>query len=197
MAYLEKWPDNSHIRRDMALFLVKMLEYAKAATELEKLLVWEPSNPSLRRVLAYSYRKTGRYREAAVSLKALLKEKPNDVGLIIEYSGCMERLGAGKYAMAILEKAREYFATRAARTGASRGSAITATILLALGVLSFRQKETEKAYDCLREAAALTPEDPRPHEWMAVIARKNRENEKSAYFEEEAQKRKNRAKNTK
>jgi tetratricopeptide (TPR) repeat protein len=181
-AYLEKWPDNSSIRRDRAMFLIKTLEYAKAASELEKLLIGEPSNFSLRRVLAYAYRKTGRYREAAVFLKALLKEKPWDIGLIIEYTGCLERAGAGKYAVAILEKARD------ALSGSGR-SAGSPDISLAMGILNFRQKKTEKAFDCLREAATLAPGDPRPYEWMAIIARKNGEFHSLDYYEREAKKR--------
>jgi len=180
-AYLARWPDNISLRRERALFLLKIFEYAEAASELEKLLVWEPSNPSLRRVLAYTYRKTGRYREATVFLKALLKEKPRDIGLLIEYSGCLERVGAVQYAVAVLEKAQELFAN-------------SADISLALGILSFRQKNVEKAFDHLREAAALNTFDPRPYEWMAVIARKNGENEDIDYYANEAQKRKKKRK---
>ena len=181
-AYLEKWPDNSSIRRDRAIFLVKTLEYAEAGRELEKLLIGEPANFSLRRVLAYAYRKTGRYREAAVFLKALLKEKPWDIVLIIEYTGCLERAGAGKYALAILEKARDALSS----SGRSAGSP---DISLALGILNYRQKKTEKAFDCLREAAVLAPKDPRPYEWMALISRKNGETHSIDYYEREAQKR--------
>jgi len=180
-AYLDRWPDNLNIRRERVMFLVKTFEYAEAATELEKLLVWEPSNPSLRRVLAYAYRKTGRYRDAAVFLKSLLKEKPRDIGLLIEYSGCLERTGAVRYAVTVLEKARELFENSPA-------------ISLALGILSFRQKGVEKAFDYLREAAALDSGDPRPYEWMAIIARKNGDSGNGSYYEKEAQKRKKRQK---
>jgi len=176
-AYLNRWPDNLAIRRERAMFLVRTFEYAEASTELEKLLVWEPSNPSLRRVLAYAYRKTGRYREAAVFLKSLLKEKPRDIGLLLEYSGCLERTGAIFYAVTVLEKAKELF----------QGSA---DISLALGILSYRQKNVEKAFDNLREAASLNTNDPRPYEWMAIISRKNGEKGDVSYYEKEAQKRK-------
>jgi tetratricopeptide (TPR) repeat protein len=185
VSYLERWPGNSSIRRDRALFLIKTFEYSEAASELEKLLVWEPSNPSLRRVLAYAYRKTGRYREAAVFLKALLKEKPRDTGILIEYSGCLDRAGAGGYALEILEKAREFFQNTAKKREA-------ADISLALGILYFRKNKKEKAFDYLREAAAISPKDPRPYEWMAAIARKN--GEESVRYEKEAKKRKNNAK---
>ena len=176
-SYLARWPGNLSLRRERALFLVKTFEYGEAAAELEKLLVWEPSNPSLRRVLAYAYRKTGRYREAAVFLKSLLKEKPRDIGLLLEYSGCLERVGATQYAVAVLEKARELF----------KGSA---DICLALGIFSFRQENVERAFHYLREAAALDPKDPRPHEWMAVIARKNGYSRDGNHYANEAEKRK-------
>jgi tetratricopeptide (TPR) repeat protein len=185
VSYLKRWPDNLSIRRDRAFFLLRTFEYADAASELEKLLIWEPSNPSLRRVLAYTYRKTGRYREAAVFLKALLKEKPGDTGILIEYTGCLERVGAGKYALGLLEKARELFQNTAKRKEA-------ADISLALGVLYYRQNKEEKAFDYLREAAAINTKDPRPYEWMAAIARKN--GEESGHYENEAKKRKNSAK---
>jgi tetratricopeptide (TPR) repeat protein len=175
--YLEKWPSNTNIRRDRALFLVKTFEYTEAALELEKLLVWEPSNPSLRRVLAYAYRKTGRYREAAVFLKSLLKEKPRDVRLLLEYSGCLERAGAANYAVAVLEKARELFKN-------------SSDIPLALGILAFRQKNREKAFEYLKEAAAVNPGDTRPLEWMDIIARETGTAGNGIYYEKEAQKRK-------
>ena len=187
-SYLQRWPGNSRIRRDRATFLIKTLEYAEAASELEKLLVLEPSNPSLRRVLAYAYRKTGRYREAAVFLKALLREKPRDINILIEYSGCLERAGAGDYALELLKKARELF-----RNSASKRE--SADISLALGILYYRQKKTEKAFDSFREAAAINTEDPRPYEWMAAIARKY--GEESGHYENEAKKRKNKAKASK
>ena len=187
-AYLERWPDNSNILRDRALFLVRTFEYAEAASELEKLLVWEPSNPSLRRVLAYTYRKTGRYQEAAVFLKALLKEKPLDIGLLIEYSGCLERAGGEKYAVAVLEKARELFHTTTVKPQ-PRNSEL-ADLSLALGILKFRQKNVEKAFDYLREASSLSPKDPRSYEWMAVIANKIGDKGNSVYYKKEAEKRK-------
>jgi len=182
--YLKRWPDNSAIRRERALYLIKTFEYEEASAELEKLLVWEPSNPSLRRVLAYTYRKTGRYQEAAVFLKSLLKEKPRDIGLLIEYSGCLERAGSVHYAVLVLEKARELFHS-------------SPDIALALGILSFRQKKVEKAFDYLREAAALAPGDPRPYEWMAIIAQKNGDGGGGGYYENEAQKRRKSSKGKK
>jgi len=185
VSYLERWPGNLNIRRDRALFLVKTFEYAEAASELEKLLVWEPSNPSLRRVLAYAYRKTGRYREAAVFLKTLLRENPRNISVLIEYSFCLGKIGIGNYALDLLEKARQMFQHIAQKREA-------ADISLTLGILYYRHKNTEKAFDYLREAAVINTEDPRPYEWMAAIARKN--GEESVHYENEAKRRKNKAK---
>ncbi|GHU69376.1 hypothetical protein FACS189450_02150 [Spirochaetia bacterium] len=176
--YVQRWPDNYAIRRDRALYLVHTFEYEEAVKELETLLSWEPSNPSLRRVLAYGYRKTARYREAAVFLKSLLKEKPRDINLLLEYSGCLERAGAGVYAAAVLEKAMPLFTA-------------SAEIPLSLGILRYREKNLERAFDCLREAAARAPRDPRPWQWMATIARNKGEKESAHRYEYEAKKRKN------
>jgi tetratricopeptide (TPR) repeat protein len=175
--YLNRWPDNLGIRRDRALFLIRICEFAKAAEELEALLVWEPANPTLRRVLAYAYRKNGRYREAAVFLKALLREKPGDIPLLLEFSGCLERAGAGYYARAVLEKAMPYFEK-------------SPEIPMALGLLWFREKKIERSLDLLREAAGRSAGDPRPYQWMAVISRKIGDREGAKKFEEEAEKRK-------
>jgi tetratricopeptide (TPR) repeat protein len=174
--YIRRWPDNYTIRRERALYLIHTFEYEEAVKELEVLLAWEPSNPSLRRVLAYGYRKTGRYREAAVFLKSLLKEKPRNVELLLEYSGCLERAGAPKYAIAVLEKAMALLTK-------------SPEIPIALGLIYSRERKLEKAFDLLREAAARSPRDPRPYHWMAVLARKKGRTEEAEKFEFEAKKR--------
>jgi tetratricopeptide (TPR) repeat protein len=174
--YLKRWKDNYVIRREQALFLVKINEFEKAAKELERLLVWEPANLTLRRVLAYSYRKTGRYREAAVFLKTLLKEKPRDINLLLEYTGCLERAGAAFYAAAVLEKARNLFRK-------------SPDIPLALGLLAYRGKKPEQALAFLQESAMKNHKDPRPHEWMAFIARELGDTRRAHQYEEEAAKR--------
>ncbi|MDR2068501.1 MAG: tetratricopeptide repeat protein [Spirochaetaceae bacterium] len=176
-AYLKRWKDNHVIRRDQALFLVKIGEFEKAAKELEALLAWEPTNPTLRRVLAYSYRKSGHYREAAVFLKTLLKEKPDDIKLLLEYTGCLERAGAGFYAAAVLEKARNLFRK-------------SSDIPLALGLLFYREQKPEQALAFLRESAMKNNKDPRPYEWMAFIAREQGNTLGAYRYEEEAAKRK-------
>jgi Flp pilus assembly protein TadD len=177
-AYLKRWPDNYSIRRERALFLVKVFEYQAAVPELEKLLLKEPTNSSLRRLLAYAYRKIGRYQEAAVFLKALLRERPDNLQLLLEYTGCLERAGGARFALAVLQKAREVFPR-------------SAHLYLALGILNYRLKKIEAAFDALREAAALDKGDPRPYEWMAIIAKKNGEAENGRYYDQEAQKRRN------
>jgi tetratricopeptide (TPR) repeat protein len=174
--YTRRWPDNYVIRRERALYLIHTFEYAEAVKELEVLLAWEPSNPSLRRVLAYGYRKTGRYREAAVFLKSLLKEKPRNVELLLEYSGCLERAGAPKYAIAVLEKAMALLTK-------------SPDIPMALGLLYSRERKLEKAFDLLREAAARDTRDPRPYQWMAALARKKGRAEEAEKFDFEAKKR--------
>ena len=175
--YLGTWGGNRNIRREFSHFLIHICEFTEASRELEKLLILEPDNPSLRRVLAYTYRKSDRYREAAVLLKGLLKEKPKDKELLLEYAGCLERAGSVHFASAVLEKALPLF----------KG---TTDVYLALGMLYYREKKTEKAFDMFREAAAKNTKDPRPYEWMAAISRKNGDNQGATQYEFEAEKRK-------
>ncbi|MDR0656209.1 MAG: tetratricopeptide repeat protein, partial [Treponema sp.] len=173
--YLKRWPDNYTIRRERALFLVHTFEYQDAAADLETLLAWEPRNPSLRRVLAYCYRKTGRYQEAAVFLKALLKENPRSLNLILEYSGCLERAGAPVYAAAVLESALPLLPA-------------AAELPMALGLILSRQKKTEKAFDCFREAIARAPGDERPWRCMAVLSRNIGDKAAALKYEKQAEK---------
>lgn len=175
--YLDKWNDNRNIRRDFALFLIHTCEFDKASAELEKLLVYEPGNSSLRRVLAYAYRKTDQYRDAALILKGLLKENPKDKGLLLEFAGCLERAGSVRFASGVLEKALLVFKD-------------TADIHLALGMLYYRDKKTEKAFDMFREAAAKDTKNPKAYQWMAAIARKNGDKQGASYYEFEAERRK-------
>ncbi|MDR1445718.1 MAG: tetratricopeptide repeat protein [Treponema sp.] len=173
--YLKRWPDNYTIRRERALYLVHTFEYQDAAADLETLLAWESRNPSLRRVLAYCYRKTGRYQEAAVFLKALLKENPRSLNLILEYSGCLERAGTPVYAAAVLESALPLLPA-------------AAELPMALGLILSRQKKTEKAFDCFREAIARAPGDERPWRCMAALSRNIGDKAAAAKYEKQAEK---------
>jgi tetratricopeptide (TPR) repeat protein len=175
--YLEKWPDNRTILREQALFLVQVCDFSRASKKLERLLAWEPVNPTLRRVLAYTYRKTGRYREAAVLIKGLLREKPDDIALLLEFSGCLERAGSGYYAQMVLKKAFSVFKK-------------SSDVALALGLLYYRDKQIEKAFDFFREAAVRNMKDHRPYTWMAAIAKKYGKRHEAAQYEYEAKKRK-------
>jgi tetratricopeptide (TPR) repeat protein len=175
--YLEKWPDNLAILREQALFLVRICDFPQAARKLEKLLAWEPVNPTLRRVLAYAYRKTGRYREAAVLLKGLLRERPDDTALLLEFSGCLERAGSVYYAQMVLKKAFLVFKK-------------SSDVALALALLYFRDRQIEKAFDLLREAALRDKHDHRPYTWMAAISKKYGNGHEAAHYEYEAKKRK-------
>ncbi|MDR0448002.1 MAG: tetratricopeptide repeat protein [Treponema sp.] len=172
--YLENWPDNRSIRRDEAMFLVKTREYKTAVKKLEALLAWDPSNPGLRRVLAYSYRKLENYRSAAIYLRALLLEKPKDIGLLVEYCGCIERAGSVNYARMILEKAAAYFTK-------------SSEIPTALGLLSYREGFPEKSFDYFREAISKNNKDPRPFHWMHLIAKKKGDLEGAGRYEREYQ----------
>jgi len=178
-AYLERWPDNRRIRREFALFLVKQQQYEAAQTELEDLLTWETDNRTLRRLLAYVYRKNRRYRDAAILLKGVLKEDPQNIGLLLEFIGCMDRSNLKKYSYPILEKAVKHFKN-------------SVDVALAFGDAAYRDKKIEQALDAYREAAARNGEDPRPYQRMALVYKRQGILEMADRYEKEANIRQNR-----
>jgi len=178
-AYLERWPDNRRIRREFALFLVKQQQYEAAQSELEDLLTWETDNRTLRRLLAYVYRKNRRYRDAAILLKGVLKEDPQNIGLLLEFIGCMDRSNLKKYSYPILEKAVKHFKN-------------SVEVALALGDAAYRDKKIEQALDAYREAAARNGEDPRPYQRMALVYKRQGILEMADRYEKEANIRQNR-----
>jgi tetratricopeptide (TPR) repeat protein len=174
--YLERWPDNRNIRREYALFLVKQQRFETAETELESLLTWDVTNKTLRKLLAYVYRKNRRYRDAAILLKGVLKEDPQNVSLLLEFIGCMDRSNLKKYSYPILEKAMKHFKH-------------SADVALAFGDAAYRDKKIEQALDAYREAAARDAEDPRPYQRMALVYRKQGISEMADRYEKEAKNR--------
>lgn len=174
--YLDRWPDNRSIRREYALFLVKQERYELAEQELEALLTWDSANKTLRRLLAYIYRKNRRYRDAAVLLKGLLKEDPQNVALLLELVGCMDRSNLKTYTYPILEKAIKHFKH-------------SADIALAFGDAAYRAKKIEQALDAYREAASRAPDDPRPYQRLALVYRKQGVTELADRYEMEAKNR--------
>jgi tetratricopeptide (TPR) repeat protein len=177
-AYLERWPDNRNIRREYALFLVKQERFEIAQTELESLFAWDVTNMTLRRLLAYVYRKNRRYRDAAILLKGVLKEDPQNIPVLLEFIGCLDRSNMKQYSYTILEKAVKHFKQ-------------SSEIALAFGDAAYREKKIELALDAYREAAVRNTKDPRPYQRMALIYRKQGIIEMADRYENEAKLREN------
>ncbi|AEJ19292.1 tetratricopeptide repeat protein [Gracilinema caldarium] len=177
-SYLERWPDNRNIRREYALFLIKHGQFEMAQTELESLFTWDVTNTTLRRLLAYVYRKNRRYRDAAILLKGVLKEDPQNIPVLLEFIGCLDRSNMKQYSYAILEKAVKHFKQ-------------SVEVALAFGDAAHRDKKIEQALDAYREAAARNTLDPRPYHRMAYIYKKQGIVEMADRYENEAKIREN------
>ncbi|HCM25511.1 MAG TPA: hypothetical protein DIC34_03000 [Treponema sp.] len=174
--YVERWPDNPAIRREYGMLLLHAESWVRASREFEALLAWDGKNPRLRRVLAYAYRKHGRYTEASVLLKSLLKERPRDLGVLLEFTHCLDRAGSPAYAIVVLQKALPLFPK-------------SPDPCLALGDFLRHAKKKEAAVDAYREAAARDASDPRPHERLAEFYRESGIQELAARHEEEGRRR--------
>ena len=157
-AYLEKYPDNSKLRREYVNALVADGSWPEAAQALEAGLAWAEPGSGYRRLLASSYRNAGRYREAAAAYRDLLRAEPASPELLLWLAFCLDRDGKSAYALALLEKAP-----------ASAKSSASPWILQ--GLLSLRAGRKEAAVDALRKATELEPASERAWRHLGSVYR--------------------------
>jgi tetratricopeptide (TPR) repeat protein len=154
--YLDAFPDNTRIRRDLVSLLMRLGKWEEAATALEEGLSIGDEGDKSRRILALAYRNAGRFREAAIIYRDLLRVDPTSTELLLALAYCLERDGKGDFALALLEKAPE-----AAKQGAGPW--------IVLGLLYERRGMKEKAVDALRTATDLEPSNARAWKDLGLL----------------------------
>jgi tetratricopeptide (TPR) repeat protein len=108
-AYLKAYPDNLELRKSYARQLYEQGNFAKACTQLEMILPWEPKNTHFRTMLAHSYRQSAKFPEAILLYRELLLETPKELNLLKPMVICMERSGNRETVILLLEKAIKLF----------------------------------------------------------------------------------------
>jgi len=156
--YLERWNDNTVIRREWIRYLDSAGRYSDAADQTEQLARFEPSE-SVERQQALYRRKAGQWREAAVLYRAFLRHSPDDQALLNNLVYCLHRMGETERARALLHEANRLFPKR-----------IECRLIEA--VLLERLDCTEDALALYRDLADTWPKDPRPWEHLASIYRR-------------------------
>ena len=153
--YLERWPDNSEIRREYVGALMAARRFAAAAAGIEAGIPYERPGTGDHAALAACYRNTGRHREAGTLYRSLLRASPDNEEYLLGLALCLEKSGLTSTAVELLEKGAPFIGKPGPWS--------------ALGILHARKGRAEQALAAFRKAAELGPADPKPLRNMARI----------------------------
>lgn len=156
--YLDRWPDNSSVRREYVGALLSARRYGEAAGAIEEGIPYESPVASDHAALAVCYRNTGRYREAGALYRSLLRASPGNEEFLLGLAFCLEKSGASSTAVELLSKGAPYVGKSGPWS--------------ALGILQARKGRAEQALEAFRKASELDPEDPKPLRNLALLYEK-------------------------
>ena len=171
--YLKAYPENVNLRKHFAYKLYEQRSYAKARTQLEMLLPYEPKNTEFRTMLAHSYRQTARYPEAILLYRELLLETPRDLDLVKPFVLCMEQTGNRDTVILLLEKAIKLFRK-------------DTWLPLRLGTLYMSVGRLEKAAETFRLVIGIDPENWQAYDSLGVLYGKMGNNQFAERFSKRA-----------
>jgi Flp pilus assembly protein TadD len=157
--YLELYPDDRKVRRQLVHLLLRQEAFAEAGEQIAMLLPLEPHNTKLKATLAVCYRRSGRYAEALVIIKDLLGESPGSEELMKAAVYCLDRMGARAVGMRALESFMK-----------QHGESLSLTLML--GVLHFQANALEKSAEIFRKAVSISPQDWRANRNLGMVYRK-------------------------
>jgi tetratricopeptide (TPR) repeat protein len=178
--YLKAYPDNLELRKSYAHQLYDQGIYAKACTQLEMILPWEPKNTDFRTMLAHSYRQTAKYPEAILLYRELLLETPKELDLVKPLVMCMEQSGKRETVILLLEKAIKLFKE-------------DVWLQHRLGALYMAEGRLEKAAQTFRSVIGLDPQDWQAYGSLGELYRKMGNNEFAERFRKRSKELKNAA----
>ncbi len=171
-AYLERWSDNTAIRRDYIRFLADRERWVEAADATEQLLSGERS-AALERQLALFRRKAGQYRQAAILYREQLRADPENRTLLANLVFCLDRMGNSDSALKLMQKANRVFKP-------------DANALLIEGRLLDHAGEHDQALETFRKAVDLFPGDFRCWDEIAAVYEKRNIHEMAAVYRQKA-----------
>ena len=154
--YLKKYNDDNVMRKYFINNLYEQKNYKSAIHEIEKYNMYTATNSRMEYMLAKCYIKTENYKKAIVLYRKILSENPDNINYLMSYSFCLENLGKSNEALNLFEKSLPYFKNNS-------------RILLASGVLYFKEKKYEKAMDKFRKVLEKDSNDWRAYYNMAKV----------------------------
>ena len=157
--YLEKYPDNRTIRGDYIQHLFNIENYAPAAVEIEKHLLYKKDDSKYQRLLAISYRKSKKYKEAVIVYKKLLRENPKNTNFLESLVFCLDKWGKRTTAVLLLKNSFSFIKP-------------SLELLLIYGVLLYREGDTKNALKSFRSVLDISPKDWRAHKNIGLAYKK-------------------------
>jgi tetratricopeptide (TPR) repeat protein len=156
--YLDLQPDDLEIRKELIKLLMEKEQYKAARKEIIRHDAYGKREKSFQGLLALCCMKTGDFSEAAVLYRQLLRKEPDNIMFLRGLVYCYDQSGNTKNAAFFLEKALAYLKP-------------TSHLLLILGVLQYKDGNTEKALETFRKALSISKGDWRAYQNIGIIYR--------------------------
>jgi Flp pilus assembly protein TadD len=156
-------PDDAEMLATLGILYGQHGELEKALKPLLRAAELEPQSPQMQYNLAFTYYRMGRFADARAPLAGALERWPDLFLLNALYGAVLWQLGEAEPAYQVLKRAHRLNADDASTTD------FLYTVVLELAKKSEESASHSQTLDYLKEAAALKPSEPQPHEKMALI----------------------------
>jgi Flp pilus assembly protein TadD len=156
-------PDDAEMLATLGILYGQHGELDKALKPLLRAAELEPQSPQMQYNLAFTYYRMGRFADARAPLAGALERWPDLFSLNALYGAVLWRLGEAEPAYQFLKRAHKLNADDAGTTD------FLYTAALELADKSEESASHSQALAYLKEAAALKPSEPEPHQQMALI----------------------------
>ncbi len=154
--YLKEEPGDTEIRKQLIHLFISAKRYKEAVKEILKHDAYGRKEKSFQGLLALCYMKTDRFIDAAVIYRQLLRKNPENTEFLRGLIYCYARSGNSKNAVFFLEKALSHIKP-------------TLSLSLILGVLKYKDGDTEGALEWFRKALSTSKKDWRAYQNIGII----------------------------
>jgi Flp pilus assembly protein TadD len=156
-------PDDAEMLATLGILYGQHGELDRALKPLLRAAELEPQSPQMQYNLAFTYYRMGRFADARGPLAGAVERWPDLFSLNALYGAVLWRLGEAEPAYQVLKRAHKLNADDASTTDFLYKAA------LELAKNSEESASHSQALAYLKEAAALKPSEPQPHQQMALI----------------------------
>jgi tetratricopeptide (TPR) repeat protein len=156
-------PDDAEMLSTLGILYGQHGELERALKPLLRAVELQPQSPQMQYNLAFTYYRMGRFADARAPLAGALERWPDLFSLNALYGTVLWQLGEAEPAYQVLKRAHKLNADDAGTTD------FLYTAALELAKKSEENTSPSQALAYLKEAAALKPSEPQPHQQMALI----------------------------